>query len=580
MTAGHPEGANLSFASVDKTWVGRVSIAASVLTLFAVAVVAIEMSALWLSGRPLISEYVSVLASPLQPATALLILFLAVGMRFLLLRRSARTPFQHRLAIVLVLVVVAGAAVYLFAYAINQAPDLPRLLRPGWDATDPFTGIPSSNTCFVLIVLGLGTLCLERRQAGFVVVGQVLATVAAALAGMMLVEFMYGAPRLDSFPLNKGGMAVTTAACILALGIAANLSRWDVGLASALVGTGPGGMFTRASLPFLVLLPVVVLGFVSGLGYLDRPKVFGMLAVVISIGALILVGALARSLDRRDRLRAVALDRALRASAALSQNAPVVSALERRLATIDEAAPDGLQFVTRSQSETGVLGGDAHAAIDLGGHKWGLVLVDVAGHGADPALAGLRLKDAIVHGLRGGASPGSALERLGPLLTETDQMATAVVAEVDVDTGRVRCVVAGHPPPLVIERDAVRALEATGPLLHASIGGAWEHHELELARDDTLLLYTDGLDELETEPDAGKLHSSVVKLAEELRSATSLEQMVEWSLDPGRGRRFRDDVTLLIARRPVAERITPEPSRDDHQRPPPTHWTRSVLEPR
>lgn len=79
-----------------------------------------------------------------------------------------------------------------------------------------------------------------------------------------------------------------------------------------------------------------------------------------------------------------------------------------------------------------------------------------------------------------------------------DRYVTAVIAQLDLETGRLAWVSAGHPPPLVI-RDArlARTLSAppAAPLGIPLQGPPAELAEESLEPGDLLLLYTDGLTE-------------------------------------------------------------------------------------
>jgi hypothetical protein len=75
-----------------------------------------------------------------------------------------------------------------------------------------------------------------------------------------------------------------------------------------------------------------------------------------------------------------------------------------------------------------------------------------------------------------------------------DRFVTAVIAELDLDTGALRWIGAGHPPPLVIRQGRLRVLElASVPPLGAGVPGEPEIAVASLEPGDLLLFYTDGL---------------------------------------------------------------------------------------
>jgi hypothetical protein len=531
-------GAPITASGADKTWVRRVSTLSTVLVTAVIAFSVLQLI-LGLAGQfAVIDIAISEMVRPMQPMAAVLLGITGTATHLLLVPRRRSLPLARSLGTVMVVGVAIIAGLYLAVYRSSSAADLPVWLRPGGLETDPFAGLPASNTAFVLLILVVSLPLLAAGARRAVLVGQILAATAATIAGRMLVEFLYGSRSLSSFPWGLSEMAVTSAICVIALGAAAVLARWDVGVVSALVGSGPGGIVLRASIPGLLLLPVILLGFLQGQQLLNRSSVFGLLAVAITVLGLVLLMSLARTLDRRDNQRAIATERALRARDALAQRAPAVAVLESQLSTVEPIDRADIEIHAESLTESGVLSGDAHAILNLDDARIGLVLVDVAGHGAEPTVAALRIKDSLAQSLRHGASPVQALVEVSPLLGETAEMATAVVADMQTAGGHLRLVVAGHPPPLLIGNNTVDELAATGPLLHSSIPGAWTHHELTLGEGDTLMLYTDGL----TQRPLGDL-------TKQLRDASSLAETVEWLLRGSGEPAFRDDVSLILLRR-------------------------------
>lgn len=76
----------------------------------------------------------------------------------------------------------------------------------------------------------------------------------------------------------------------------------------------------------------------------------------------------------------------------------------------------------------------------------------------------------------------------------SERFVTGMFAELNLSTGRLRWVNAGHPPPLLVRRGrVVKALECS-PSLPLGLGGSVvELTEESLERGDRLLFYTDGV---------------------------------------------------------------------------------------
>jgi len=127
---------------------------------------------------------------------------------------------------------------------------------------------------------------------------------------------------------------------------------------------------------------------------------------------------------------------------------------------------------------------------------WMAAIGDVTGHGARAAtvtaLARYTLRTA---GSMTG-DPAAALAELNRSLLARPggALCTAVVLALRQGAeGRVEIAVAGHPPPLVLRADGAEPVLDRGPMLGAFDDADWQSVEVELGREDGILLYTDGL---------------------------------------------------------------------------------------
>jgi serine phosphatase RsbU (regulator of sigma subunit) len=137
----------------------------------------------------------------------------------------------------------------------------------------------------------------------------------------------------------------------------------------------------------------------------------------------------------------------------------------------------------------------------------------------DNSLAHLALVDTSGHGLRAGLGAGVALSALrasrragGDLVAGgravdaafaeqfgDSRLATAFLAALDLDTGLLSYVNAGHPPPLVVRAGRVVCRLDEGRRLPLGVadprGARSEVATVRLERGDRLLCYTDGITE-------------------------------------------------------------------------------------
>jgi serine phosphatase RsbU (regulator of sigma subunit) len=142
------------------------------------------------------------------------------------------------------------------------------------------------------------------------------------------------------------------------------------------------------------------------------------------------------------------------------------------------------------------IGGDLYDFLPMPDGTWLFLAADVCGHGIPAALLAASTQQAVRH--HAGPDLAAMLARVSEvvLAQAPDEMfVTAVAATLDPRRGIVRCVNAGHPPPLWWRA-------ATGELVSLAVGGLplgvlagrpYRVEEVRLAPGDTLLFFTDGV---------------------------------------------------------------------------------------
>ncbi|MEU5400422.1 SpoIIE family protein phosphatase [Streptomyces sp. NPDC005963] len=212
----------------------------------------------------------------------------------------------------------------------------------------------------------------------------------------------------------------------------------------------------------------------------------------------------------------------------------------------------------------GGVGGDWFDIIPLPGARVALVVGDVVGHGLHAAATMGRLRTAVHNFSTLDLPPDELLWHLDELVTRIDQDeaeggveagvtgATCLYAIYDPASGRCTMARAGHLQPVVLRPDGSAEIADVpgGPPL--GLGGLpFETLEVELPRNSSLVLYTDGLVEDRTRD----IDVGLSMLCDTLRGhpERTPEEICEAVLDAMLPEPQRDDIALLVGRTKVFE---------------------------
>lgn len=189
------------------------------------------------------------------------------------------------------------------------------------------------------------------------------------------------------------------------------------------------------------------------------------------------------------------VDDASRARDALAQRGLVVLSLSERLHPDASCLPPGLRAVTRYSPAHGVVAGDWCDVVALGPGRAAVVVVDVAGHGAEAGIFALRTKELVLAALDSGYDPGQAFSWVAARLGDTDErFFTGVIAEIDDAAGTLRYASAGHPPLLVVDGGFVQVLGLTGSVVGPALDqDGWATVKVPLSPSALVVAYSDGV---------------------------------------------------------------------------------------
>ncbi|MEV4671555.1 PP2C family protein-serine/threonine phosphatase [Actinomadura sp. NPDC049382] len=183
-----------------------------------------------------------------------------------------------------------------------------------------------------------------------------------------------------------------------------------------------------------------------------------------------------------------------------------------------------------------------------------LAMIDAMGHGLNAAVLATVAVGAYRHARR--AQPGLAElyafmdtaidDQFGP-----DHFVTAQMMRLDIGTGHLEWVNAGHPAPMLIrDHRVIGALEGPGTLPVGFGGSKPQINTRQLRRGDRVLAYTDGLVEEHTTGGALFGEDRLIATIERVGPASaSVQQMVHdlsHTLMRERGGITSDDATLFL----------------------------------
>ena len=237
----------------------------------------------------------------------------------------------------------------------------------------------------------------------------------------------------------------------------------------------------------------------------------------------------------------------------------MATALERALLPVSLPRVPGFEIATtyRPSRFGDEVGGDFYDVFGEG-DVWYLAIGDVCGKGPDAAAIMGMTRVA----LRSLASEdderplSEILANLNPFLLESelmgDRFCTVCVARLELGNGggSLTTCLGGHPPPLLMDSGgSLPKVGRPGSLLGLFPDVVLYDTRAEIARGDTLALFTDGVTELSVEhPDEGEaiLRSTLVAAAAE--DAAGIVKTVERAILDPRGA-LRDDAALVVAKR-------------------------------
>lgn len=206
-------------------------------------------------------------------------------------------------------------------------------------------------------------------------------------------------------------------------------------------------------------------------------------------------------------------------------------------------------------SSSNLVGGDYFDYFDDRGESVKCILADACGHGLAAALIMSNFRGLLQSQVSRHDDSGLLFNSLNQLVhfdEDLIQYLTGVFLHFDQQSGTLRYLNAGHYEPLVFDHQGnVRGLPGSGPPLGMFRGSTYEPGEARLQAGDLVVLYTDGLVDVETSGGDYFGTQGITAAVNENRTLPLeqiSEQVVRSAERFGGSGSFEDDVTLFLLR--------------------------------
>ena len=208
------------------------------------------------------------------------------------------------------------------------------------------------------------------------------------------------------------------------------------------------------------------------------------------------------------------------------------------------------------------VGGDYYNVVRISPEHTAICIADVAGKGMPAALLMSSLQAALSPLIAENPAPREMCRRLNRILcdlTPVGKFISFFYAVLDHKGDRLTYCNAGHNPPLLIRADgASMELNHAGAVLGQFPDWRYEQSDLQMNRDDKLLIFTDGLVEAFNADNESFGEENVVRIAQENphSSARDLMLLLMEAASHHCGGHFQDDASVIVVK---ADPVPPRP---------------------
>jgi sigma-B regulation protein RsbU (phosphoserine phosphatase) len=204
------------------------------------------------------------------------------------------------------------------------------------------------------------------------------------------------------------------------------------------------------------------------------------------------------------------------------------------------------------------VGGDFFDFLRFSGHRLGLVVGDVSDKGISAAMVMASTISTLRYAAENEDEPRSILEAANRRIyrdTSSSMFVAVCIALLDEEAMTMSFTNAGLPMPLLLRDEAVYQIAWSDPEGHLALGvlpdTRYHQDTLELRRGDVIVLYSDGLEEILDNGDAGHGLTMLKRYVLEASDATAdetLRRIISAILPDDKQGCIDDDMTILVCR--------------------------------
>ncbi len=208
------------------------------------------------------------------------------------------------------------------------------------------------------------------------------------------------------------------------------------------------------------------------------------------------------------------------------------------------------------------ISGDYFDIVPISGSKVAIAIGDICGKGLPAALLASTVQAAIYSQLEYSTSPDEIIRKLNRLLiknTADSIFLTLFFGILDTESGILKYINAGHPPPILVRRDnAIEELSATTFALGIFEPESEQEKVVKFEARDILIMYTDGV--IEKKNENKKIYGrkrfreliqsiSITGNIRRRKLETIVKNIVDDLIDFSNEKKPEDDLTLVAIKR-------------------------------